>query len=165
MREEEIEMFRKHIGKARELKLKNEQGGEDTFIFKPLGVEFLPDIMSLAASMQLNKEEEVEAKELKRKLKADEITEDQYEEDLNSLQEKASMRGLSGPSAKKLVDLIDAMVKQSYPELEEDIRFKFIYANILPLQNTFMELNEGFNKDNPELINKIEEMRRRVRRR
>ena len=73
----EIEKFRRHMGAGRYIKIKNDDGGEDEFYFKPLGCKYLPDFLQIASALDYNPDQKREISELKIQLRQGKITQDQ----------------------------------------------------------------------------------------
>ena len=65
MEQRDIEKFRKHMGLGKTMKIKNQDGTEDEFYFKPLGCQFLPDFMLLATLLDYSGSQKAELREMK----------------------------------------------------------------------------------------------------
>ncbi len=165
MNQKEIEKFERHIGIGKTIKLKNAEGQEDEFYFEPLGVDMLPKFMKLAAVAGLNNEEKDRLSKLKRQYQLRTLSKEEYDEKVKDLEETAGMRIMEGDNGILLVDLIEKMVLNSYPDLEDKILKKFIYNNVVALQSLLMDLNEGIMGSNEEVMSKVEEMRQRMQKR
>ena len=162
MNENEIKKFERHIGVGKTISLKSSDGRTDEFYFEPLGVEFLPKMLRLTAIAQPNVEEKKLLKELNYKLKARQITKNQYDVEIMEVQQSMGLRAIQGDNAELIVDLLYAMVKNSYPDLKENILNKFVYNNIQELQNVLFELNEGIVGTDKNSLDKIAVMRDKV---
>jgi len=122
----DIEKFKSHLGKAREYKI-----GSDTFYFKPLTVEYLPELFTIINKLSINAE--------------------------------APLSNLDKESVNTLTNLVRAMIKKSYPNLEQEFAEKlvkegkseeeakkeaqniieeFIFANFFPLVTALFEVND-----------------------
>lgn len=165
MDQKEIAKFERQMGIGKTIKLKNTEGVEDEFYFEPLGVDMLPKFMKLAAVAGLNNEEKDRVSKLKRQYQLRTLSKEDYENQIKDLEETAGMRIMEGENGILLVDLLEQMVLNSYPDLEDKILKKFIYNNVVALQSLLMDLNEGIMGSNEEVMSKVEEMRQRVHKR
>jgi hypothetical protein len=163
MKSQDIEKFERHLGKGKEIKLKNADGVEDTFYFKPLSVEALPGFMRLAQASQLTRAENEEISALKRDVKSRKIAQSIYESKRKAIEEGAGLRIMEGDNATQMVDLVIEMVNNSYPELKEntEVRNQFVFNNIMALTNVLMELNEGMTGDK-ETISQVEALKSKI---
>jgi predicted RND superfamily exporter protein len=157
----QIEKFRRHMGAGKTITLKNEDGTEDEFYFKPLGCEFLPDLMKLAVSLEYTHEQKQKIREMKRLVKEGKKTEADLEELYTLYDEENSARIFEGENANLIVNLLNEMVKRSYPELDDETRSAFIMNNFAKLQQVLMELNEnlGNQEVDERILKKIEQVR------
>lgn len=157
----EISKFEAHIGLGAEMELKNKDGTVDKFFFEPLGVEFLPKVLRMSAAAESTKAEKDLLEKLKVDLKSRKITQSQFDNQNSEIEHKMGMRLLEGDNAELMAELVTLMVKQSYPELNEKVRSKFVYMNMLKLYKVFFELNKDMNEEGNKEKSQIEAMKAR----
>lgn len=157
MEKNDIEKFRRHMGAGKSINLKNSEGHEDSFYFKPLGAKFLPDFMELALIMEYTPDQKKQIKEAKsNKLPQEEI--DSLFDDFDS---QANQRLMKKENFTKVINLIDEMIKISYPDLDDDLRSEFILNNFAELQGVLMDLHSdmGSKEVDEKVQKKIEQIK------
>src|SRR3989304_2295134 len=117
--------------------------------------------MKLSLATQLTLDEKEELARLKADFHQRKITELQYQTRISHIEEKAGLRAMEGDNAGMLLDLIDSMVKQSYPSLDEKKRSQFIYNNLLDLQAALMELNQNMTTKDTSKLDRVQKMKER----
>lgn len=87
----DISKFKTHLGQAKEFKI-----GEDKFNFRPLTIEYLPDIFSVINKIS------------------------------QSADSNSPFSSLDKESMNTITNLIRVMIKRSYPELDKEFKEEFI---------------------------------------
>jgi hypothetical protein len=156
-----IEKFRRHMGAGKTVKLKTPDGQEDEFYFKPLGVKYLPDFMYLALIMDTTPEQKKILSEMKKKVKKGEITQEELDAKIEEFDEINQAKVLEEEPSKLIIKLITQMVKNSYPDLDEETLDSFVMANFASLQGVLMELHEdmGTSTVDEKIMKKIEQVK------
>lgn len=150
----ESEKFKLFCGKGKDYEFKSGDGQIVSFHFEPLDAVYLGDLMELVSIAQkMSKEQKEMSKEQK----------DQEETDDESL----TVSELSKQYIGKAVELIKAMIRQSYDEsvLSDRILNKFVANNYLRLLEILFELNShlGDEQLSEESRRKIEELQNKVK--
>lgn len=161
MDKEQIEKFRRHMGAGKTIKLKNEEGLEDEFYFKPLGCEFLPDFMSLALALDLNKSQKIILKEKESKVKKGEMDYEEYKKIEEEFNDENMSKMLEQENSTIIIKLLKELVKTNYPELDQDTVSSFVSANFTVLTPLLLELHETMNKQpvDERILRKIEQIK------
>ena len=161
MEQRDIEKFRKHMGLGKTMKIKNQDGTEDEFYFKPLGCKFLPDFMKLATSMDYSGSQKRELSKMKQLVKEGKSQDKELNELYATYDGENSTKIFEGDNANLIIDLIEKMVILSYPELDKDVREVFVMNNFAKLQGVLMELNENLGKQevDEKILKKIEQVK------
>ena len=160
MEQRDIEKFRKHMGLGKTMKIKNQDGTEDEFYFKPLGCQFLPDFMLLATLLDYSGSQKAELREMKNKVKVGKSTKEELDRKYDLFDDLNSQKMLEGNNATLIVSLVEEMVTNSYPELDDETKKAFILNNFSSLQTVLFELNEGAKSEvDDKVLKKIEQVK------
>lgn len=117
-----FENFDRHLAKAKQLKIKNIDGIEDTFLIEPLPFKYLGDFFAIGKKMT----------------KAD-IKPTDTEEDKN----RKIMEALDSETLEMMGRLCLISLQQSYKEAPTDKLEKFIAANFMKIFAVVMDVNLG----------------------
>lgn len=122
----DIEKLKSHLGKAREYKI-----GKDTFYFKPLTVEYLPEMFSIINKLSINTEAPLSNLD---------------KESVSTLTNLVRvMIKKSYPNMER--DYIEKLTKEGVSEEEakkeaQNTIDEFIFANFFPLVTALFEVND-----------------------
>ncbi|RLC29871.1 MAG: hypothetical protein DRH37_06630 [Deltaproteobacteria bacterium] len=127
---EEIEKLRKHMGLAQEFKI-----GNDTFHFKPLNAEDIPDLIEIIRVFKNAAE--------------------------SGKEDTTWLDAMDRESMLKLIKLLKKMVSISYPDLSEEEVKSFVSANFINLTIIMMQINDLGAKNVNRIQEKLAELRSR----
>lgn len=133
-------MAKRHMALGKTYKL-----GDDTFVFKPLGTEYIPDIMELMDELIAFKD----------------VDEKTFETNPQMI-----FKLFKRETVKRLVILSKETIKISYPDWSEDVTDSFVASNFFMLFFIICELNKfdtdtGIQKSKQSL-NRLDGLKKRV---
>lgn len=168
MRKDDLNRFKRHVGKGKKVVIKSQDGEEDTFIFKPLGAKYLPDFMYLASVMEYTPTQKSSVKKMQKELKLGKATQEDLDELFDEYDDTATQRLLKRENAEVIIHLVKSMVVQSYPELSQDDELLdgFVMSNLQDLQSALMDLNQHMSADKAaeeKVLKKVEQLKQQRR--
>lgn len=123
MNERDLKEFEKHIGEGITVDIVNAKGETSQFTFEPLTGKYLGKFAWVSSKLPRPKDGE----------SADEFTSRLQKSDFDVYGD--------------LVELIEAMIKQSYPDIPEKVLSRFVFKNMNFLTQILVELNSDINPD------------------
>lgn len=122
----DIEKFKSHLGKPKEYKI-----GEDTFLFRPLTVEYLPELFTIISKLSVNTETPLSNLD---------------KESINTLANlirvmiKRSYPNLESDFAEQLME--EGVREEEAKREAENMVEEFIFSNFFPLVTALFEVND-----------------------